>query len=156
MGSPATLAEVPQGILHAELERIALPARLGRLHLLLGDFRSRYHEGPVLTAILHYRDGGELRRALAFPQPNSRQLHYGEPFTDLVAAAAAGAHLAWVGDGIDTATQLMPVVPIYRLAVANPEPARAVESVSLVAHSNPVLLAITAEPPSGTGTPEIP
>ncbi len=147
MGRAAALAEVPHGTLHAELERIALPAKLGRLQLLLGDFRSRYHEGPVLTAILHYRDGGELRRALAFPQPSSRLLHYGEPFTDLVAAAAAGAHLAWVGDGIDTAAQLMPVIPIYRLTVANPEPARAVESVSLVAHSHPVLLAITAEPP---------
>ena len=151
LGLPAGIADVPAPPLAAALEQVPLPAGTARLHLLLGDFRLRYYEGPVATVVLHYRDGGTHRQELAFPHPHSRRIHFGEPLAQVDAAAAAGANLAWVGRAYDSAMYQLPTVPLYHLVVDNPEPARALAGFSLLPGSHPVLVAATAEPsPAGT------
>jgi hypothetical protein len=137
----------------AALERVPLPASTARLHLLLGDFRIRDYQGPVATVVLHYRDGGSHRQVLDFPHPHTRRLHYGEPLAQIDAAAAAGANLAWIGRAYDTAMYQFPTVPLYRLAVENPEPGRAVAAFSLLPGSHPVLVAATAEPAGAAMAP---
>jgi hypothetical protein len=98
----------------------------------------------VATVVLHYRDGGSHRQVLNFPHPHTRRLHYAEPLAQIDAAAAAGANLAWVGRAYDTAMFQYPTVPLYHLAVDNPEPGREVAGFSLLPGSHPVLVAATA------------
>ncbi|MBP8297963.1 MAG: hypothetical protein KAX84_17770, partial [Burkholderiales bacterium] len=147
LGQPLALPDVPAASTLGRPEQVPLPPGTTRLHLLLGDFRARNHVGPVATVVLHFRDGGSARQILDFPRPETRRLSYAEILGQVDAAAAAGANLAWVARSVDSAMILAPVVPLYHLAIDNPEPDRAVNGFSLLPGSHPVLVAATVDAP---------
>jgi hypothetical protein len=69
-----------------------------------------------------------------------------EPDPEGETEAWRGARVAWLGKVRQNARLVRMPVPICVARVENPEPARELASVSLVAHTTPFVLAITAEP----------
>jgi hypothetical protein len=62
-----------------------------------------------------------------------------------------GARIAWLGDRRLGPSRITPPVPIYLVRAPNPEPARELATLSLVARLAPYVLAITVESPAQTG-----
>jgi hypothetical protein len=102
---------------------------------------------PQLDVIFHYRDGGERRVELGvrgltpYPFPADA-----DPLGE--AESWRGARIAWLGDRRLGPSMVTPPVPIYLMRAPNPEPARELATLSLVARLAPYVLAVTVEAPA--------
>jgi hypothetical protein len=130
------------------LDRIALPAEVAALDLLVGDYFPLDASEVAAEATLEYRDGGVLRLPLSFRTGSIdiaepiEQPQQGEAMTDHVSPAA------WLGAGFYTERWGSQPQRLYLERLVNRQPKRQLKSFSLVAHRALFLVAATVERPN--------
>jgi dipeptidyl aminopeptidase/acylaminoacyl peptidase len=133
------------------VDGIPLPAHADALDVLFGEYSGESTIQPHLDVIFHYRDGGErrvelgVRGSMPYPFPVDA-----DPLGE--AESWRGARIAWLGDRRLGPSLITPPVPIYLVRAENPEPARELATLSLVARLAPYVLAISVEAPTQIGS----